>query len=176
MGLRRTVVSRATVTHCSAPLTGTYFNTLQHTACCSTTLAATHYTHCNTLLTAIHCNTPLIASHCSLQLTATHCNSLYLTASHCNTYIATLCNTLQHTATHCNTHTATHCNTLQHTATHCCTQAYLKIMLATFGSPLNWSDEQVAQLQLTTTHHSLQHTATHCNTLQHTATHRRIST
>ena len=66
-------------------------------------------------------------------------------------HTAARCNTLQHTATHCNTlqHTVTHCNTLQHTAAHCST---------------------------------LHHTATHCNTLQltantlqHTATHDRIT-
>jgi len=52
------------------------------------------------------------------------------------------------TATHYNAPlTATHCNTLQHTATHCNTQAYLDVMPEAFGTPLNWSDEQVAQLQ-----------------------------
>ena len=164
MGLHQPVKSRASATHFCTPLTAAYCNTLQHTAHCSTPLTATHHS----LQHIAYCNSLQHTTDCSTLLTATHCNSLHLTASHCNTllhieaYLKMMpemfgtplkwsdeqVEQLQLTMTHhALQHTATHCNTLQRTATHCNTQAYLDVMPETFGTPLNWSDEQVAQLQ-----------------------------
>ena len=153
-------------------------------------------THCNTLQHAsTHCNT--------LHHTRTRSNTLenkYLHAPYLPYSSDAYCNTLQHTATHCNSLqlTATHqvtgnCFTIAHTypplpapsssfpppplstLTPC-------LKRNTVGTPpehwpANWFRRNRSGSSLRRFHRALQNTriTKHCNTLQHTATHCRVT-